>query len=268
MICLLLISTAIFNTVSASIKLPIYSRTYNDSLPAVDTAVRDAQYYRLNRAYLKSYWPTFKKVVTSPARWTGKDWVVFGSIVGAGALVSVADLDIRNTVQRNRSTFANSVSHFFEPFGNNYPPLILTSLYITSVIAKDRKLEHATLMATKSFIVSTLFYTLTKATIRRQRPLRAEGQYEFQAPFSKTNSTSFPSGHSNTVFSIATAMAIEYSHKKWVPVFCYSLATLVAFSRVYENRHWASDVIFGASIGHFVTKAIYARDKKKIRKPL
>src|SRR5690606_9551775 len=29
-----------------------------------------------------------------------------------------------------------------------------------------------------------------------------------------------------------------------------------AYSRVYENKHWASDVIGGAVIGHLVTKII------------
>ncbi len=237
-------------------------------LPGTISDTAAPLYYRLNGTYLESYWSSFKKVVTSPARWNGMDWRNFGIITGSGILLSLADVEIRDFVQRNKSPFSTSVSDFFEPFGNRYPPFILTSLYLAAVVTKDRKLEHATLMSVKSLLLSTFFYTLTKATIRRQRPLRATGQYEFATPFSKNNFTSFPSGHSNTAFTIATAMAMEYKNKKWVGILSYSLAALTALSRVHENRHWVSDLIFGISIGHFVTKAIYARDKKKNTKLL
>ena len=58
---------------------------------------------------------------------------------------------------------------------------------------------------------------------------------------------SFPSGHASATF--ATAMVLQH-HFGWrVSVPAYGLATYVAGARVQENRHYASDVIFGAALG-------------------
>lgn len=58
---------------------------------------------------------------------------------------------------------------------------------------------------------------------------------------------SFPSGHTASVFASATVLERHYGWKVGVPA--YALATYVAASRLSENRHFLSDVIFGASIG-------------------
>ncbi len=67
---------------------------------------------------------------------------------------------------------------------------------------------------------------------------------------------SFSSGHTATAFSIATIIANEYGNQPLVPPLSYSLAFLAGWSRMNDNKHWASDVIFGAAIGYFTAKAI------------
>ena len=58
---------------------------------------------------------------------------------------------------------------------------------------------------------------------------------------------SFPSGHSSATFATATVLQRHLGWKAGVPA--YALATYVAASRLQENRHYLSDVIFGATIG-------------------
>ena len=67
---------------------------------------------------------------------------------------------------------------------------------------------------------------------------------------------SFPSGHSATAFAAAAAGTGELG--RWAPkyhtaggVVLYSGATLVGLSRMYHQRHWASDVMVGTAIGAF-----------------
>jgi membrane-associated phospholipid phosphatase len=40
------------------------------------------------------------------------------------------------------------------------------------------------------------------------------------------------------------------------------MASLVAFERVYSDKHWTSDVFLGAAIGYFVAKDIVKKDNK------
>lgn len=58
---------------------------------------------------------------------------------------------------------------------------------------------------------------------------------------------SFPSGHTSASFANATVLQQHFGWKVGVPA--YGAAAYVAASRLQENRHYASDVIFGAALG-------------------
>lgn len=223
--------------------------------------------YRINRTYLVSMITDFPKVAGIPAQYTGKDWLHAGLMAGGAGLLLFADKGIQRFMRANQSQFLNETAEIIEPFGNTYPPIIMAGLYLTSVVTKNRRMEHASLMAAKSLVYTTAFYTTTKTLIRRQRPLYTDDPLKFNAPFGGGKEfTSFPSGHTNTVFTAATAIAMEYKHIKWVPVVAYSIATLTAASRLYHNRHWASDIWVGAAFGHFITRALYIVEERKNKK--
>lgn len=62
-----------------------------------------------------------------------------------------------------------------------------------------------------------------------------------------SDSHSFPSGHASITF--ATATVIE-RHLGWrYSVLGYTIASYVAASRLHDNRHWLSDVVFGSAVG-------------------
>ncbi|MEO6070400.1 MAG: phosphatase PAP2 family protein [Chitinophagaceae bacterium] len=258
----LLLTGLFFSTNVGAQKLEI---TSSDSLSlSADTS--HPYYYRVNGTYLKSIWDDFKHVAASPAHWQGKDWAKFAVITGTGAvLMATADRPVKHMMERNQKPVFKNITDVFEPIGNRYGPLLITGMYLTGVITGNRRIEHASLSITRSLLISTAIYTATKSVIKRQRPVRTDNQYDFRLPFTKSTKTytSFPSGHSNTVFSIATACALEFKETKWVPYVAYTIASLTAISRVYQNRHWTSDILIGASLGHFITKKVYALEEKK-----
>lgn len=70
---------------------------------------------------------------------------------------------------------------------------------------------------------------------------------------------SFPSGHTATAFAAAEWLRIEYRQTSpWIGVAGYAAASTVGVLRVYNNRHWVSDVIAGAAIGYLSTRITYA----------
>lgn len=69
-----------------------------------------------------------------------------------------------------------------------------------------------------------------------------------------TNSRSFPSGHAASTFALATVVQQNYGLKAGIPA--YALASFVAFSRVHGERHYLSDVIFGAAIGITIGRTV------------
>lgn len=136
------------------------------------------------------------------------------------------------------------------------------------IVTKNREWEHASLMAGKSMVFSTVLYGLAKSAIRRQRPKYTNAVTSFGTPFSNDGRfTSFPSGHTLTVTTVATAMAETFGEKhKWVPWVAYGIAGLTGVSRLYHNRHWASDVFAGGALGYFVTKTVFKSNRKQYKK--
>jgi membrane-associated phospholipid phosphatase len=68
---------------------------------------------------------------------------------------------------------------------------------------------------------------------------------------------SFPSGHAATSFAFASVMAHRYPHKAWVKWGAYALASAVSLSRYPAKKHYASDILVGATLG-YVTGAYMA----------
>lgn len=57
----------------------------------------------------------------------------------------------------------------------------------------------------------------------------------------------FPSGHTSATFATATVIHEHYGWKWAAPA--YAAGAYVSVSRMVDNKHWASDVIFGTAVG-------------------
>lgn len=85
-----------------------------------------------------------------------------------------------------------------------------------------------------AYIVMTALVNVGKYSFREKRP-------------DTERRNSFPSGHTATVFTGAELMRLEYG--TGLGIAAYTVATGVAFLRLYNGRHWLNDVIAGAGIG-------------------
>lgn len=81
-----------------------------------------------------------------------------------------------------------------------------------------------------SFIVTEAL----KYSVQRQRP-------------DSTNTTSFPSGHTQVSFASATSLTMSYGWGVGLPMFALGIFT--GLSRLADNAHWLSDVTAGATVG-------------------
>jgi membrane-associated phospholipid phosphatase len=62
----------------------------------------------------------------------------------------------------------------------------------------------------------------------------------------KRSNAAFPSSHTANAFAVASVIARRW-RRAAVPAFL--LAAAVGWSRIYLNRHWASDAVAGAALG-------------------
>lgn len=69
---------------------------------------------------------------------------------------------------------------------------------------------------------------------------------------------SFPSGHTATAFAGAELLRREYWNvSPWIGVAGYAVAAGTGLLRMYNNRHWLTDVIAGAGLGIVSAQAAY-----------
>jgi len=57
----------------------------------------------------------------------------------------------------------------------------------------------------------------------------------------------FPSGHTSATFATAEVLREHFGWKWGAPA--YAVGAYVSVSRMVDNKHWASDVVFGTAIG-------------------
>jgi membrane-associated phospholipid phosphatase len=73
-----------------------------------------------------------------------------------------------------------------------------------------------------------------------------------------SSNNSFPSGHTANAFMGAEFLYQEYKDvSPWYGIAGYVVATGTGLFRMYNNRHWFSDVVAGAGFGILSTKVAY-----------
>ncbi|MEO7192174.1 MAG: phosphatase PAP2 family protein [Vicinamibacterales bacterium] len=158
--------------------------------------------------------------------WTG---------VGTAAALSVHPFDAR--VNR-RLTGNETADAWFTPgkyLGQTYT-LVGTAITIYAVgrIDDQPRVSHLGMDLLRALIVDEVLTETIKAATHRERP-------------DHSNFKSFPSGHASTTFAFATALERHLGWRGAVPA--YLLSSYVAASRLHDNRHYLSDVAFGAAVG-------------------
>jgi len=106
-------------------------------------------------------------------------------------------------------------------------------------------------------------YSLAQATV-----LDEGLTYGMKLAISRTrpdasNDRSFPSSHASTSFMIATVTQRYYGWK--AGLVGYGVASAISIARVRGNKHWASDVAAGATLGYLVGSSVSRRTRISIR---
>ena len=134
------------------------------------------------------------------------------------------------------------------------------SMYVAGRLMRSTRLTSLGWHGTEAVLVADLGTFALKSIAGRARPFVSSDtnprDFSLGGGLGNSNRMSFPSGHTSTAFAAAAAVTEETSrwwpHSTWyIGPLMYGGATLVGLSRMYHNRHWASDVALGAAIGTF-----------------
>lgn len=174
-----------------------------------------------------------------------KALIIPASLIGYGTLslysdkLTTVDASIRNSINSdNEKTF---------PLDEGTQSLAFLSVYglnLFGIKGKNNFKDRSIVLAT-AYLLMGSSVTVLKKTTHRQRP-------------NQTGYTSFPSGHTATAFMGAEFLYQEYKDvSPWYGVSGYLIAAGTGYLRMYNNKHWFSDVVAAAGIGILSTKIAY-----------
>lgn len=167
-------------------------------------------------------------------------WVILALGGGAAALVHPVD----DTVNAKLSG-SDAAGKFFAPgkyIGAVYTQAgVAAGLYVigrymlphAEGAPKTNKVSHLGFDMLRAVIVSQTLTQAIKVTAQRDRPTG--------------ECCSFPSGHASATFATASVLERHLGYRSAWPTLL--VATYVGMSRMHDNRHFLSDVVFGAAVG-------------------
>ncbi|HVB31603.1 MAG TPA: phosphatase PAP2 family protein [Gemmatimonadaceae bacterium] len=194
-------------------------------------------------------------------------WLAGGFVAG---MVAVWPLDEsiaeRSQLPSNQSNAAlKNTATVFRELADPGTVIIGGGLYIAGRLTHDRTMADIGGHASEAIIGSSVVGWVLKSVAGRARPrVNIHDPHDFKLGRgfgSAGDYQSFPSGHTLAAFSLASVVTAE-SGRLWpreqalIGVLTYGGATLSGLSRIYNNAHWASDVMLGAGIGTLTGLAV------------
>jgi len=173
------------------------------------------------------------------------------------SFIQEIDFHILNLIQQYfKNVFMDRFMVFITTLGNRGIIWLVISLLL--MIRKEyRKIGIYSIMAL--IFVTILGELVLKNIVDRVRPFEIKEQMELL--IKKPASSSFPSGHTASSFTMAGVLS--HKVKKYKTIF-YIIASLVAFSRLYLFVHNPTDIVAGIVLGVICSNfVIFLYENKK-----
>ncbi|WP_333599339.1 phosphatase PAP2 family protein [Flavobacterium sp.] len=182
---------------------------------------------------------------TENIKFNYKQLIIPTALIGYGVIgLGSDDLKDFNLGIRNEVTDDIDGKITVDDFSQYAPALSVYALNLAGIKGKNNLRDRSIILGTSLLLMTGTVTGLKKLT-KVERP---DG----------SDFNSFPSGHTATAFAGAEFMWQEYKDVSvWYGISGYIVATGTGFFRIYNNKHWLTDVATGAGIGILSTKVAY-----------
>lgn len=145
----------------------------------------------------------------------------------------------------NRNNFSNRLSAIGNTYGQvYYAALFAGAAYTMGLFTHGQWVRGTGIILFQTLVSAGVLNLAIKSLAGRSRPYLNRGNYDFHFWAWKEEFFSLPSGHTVVAFSLASVLAARIKNT-WVTIALYGLAGVTAWSRLYSDDHWFSDVVIG-----------------------
>jgi membrane-associated phospholipid phosphatase len=189
----------------------------------------------------------------------GRHWVPTLAVAGVTAGLIYADPHVMPYFRKHAANLDDLNDPFDAYITTGEVIAVPVGLLVAGYVRHDERTVSSALLCAEAYGDSAIVNLVIKAITRRERPvdIPINGNYHdtfFNGGKSPFHGSSFPSGHTTAVFSVATVVANRYARHRWVPFVSYGFATVISLSRITTAAHWPSDVFLGAALGYSTAK--------------
>jgi len=174
----------------------------------------------------------------------------------AGASVAFLATDEQTAHLVSPSSEGLDISHDVSVAGTGYAVTgTAAAFYLVRRMTHNQRARETGVLSFEALINTGIVTQVFKSASQRQRPTQNDGEGEFF-----THGSSFFSGHSSSIWSLAAVLNDEYGRRhKWVPFGVFGLATAVSLSRYTGQNHFLSDIVLGGAVGYGIGHFVYLR---------
>jgi membrane-associated phospholipid phosphatase len=167
-------------------------------------------------------------------------------LLAGGASVALHNTDADKNIndELHHQAFDNTAGDFLNYAGNPLTHLGATGIWYLVSENDSMGRERATTMLSALAITDAAAFGL-KLIVRNGRP--------------NGDNFSFPSAHTASSFCVASVLDEYYGPQIGIPA--YLGAAIVGWRMMDAGDHWASDVLFGATLGYVVGHSVAANHK-------
>ena len=213
--------------------------------------------------YAGRLWGDFKELPQKPGTWTKRQWYLAGGVLAATGGALLIDGNIREYHETHRSETWRHISQEVTHFGDiKYQIPIISGFYAGGLAFGSPTMRKIAADATEASVIAAFLINPTLCFITgRALPNAHEESGKF-VPF-RFHRFSFPSGHTSAAFALASVLDIDLrnSFGYWQTPLLYGMAAGVAHSRIYDDKHYLSEVILGGAIGWSIGTWIASKDR-------
>lgn len=200
--------------------------------------------------------------LTPPAQaQTKTDWIWLGAGSALGYLAFRNDSTLRESLVHGAAEEYSDLASWGNRLGKAENLLVpFAATYAIGFVPGLEELRPATAHVFTAATVAGLSAVGLKQLFGRIGPPGRtlgnwHGPYDFRGPnINSQGVNAFPSGHTTLAFAIASAVSLE-AKNPWATTAAYGTAAFVGWSRIYDDMHWTSDVIVGATLGTLAGRA-------------
>jgi len=243
--------------------------TININTSWSQTTPSDSNNCKVDKVYLKILATDFTPLIISPIHWSKGEWIGAGAVFSSAAILYTQDKAIADFWLRNQTDALDKANkYFFDPFGKMYYTIpLMGAFYIYGATTNNNKPKRVAMDFVQASLYSGVIVTVIKHLAHRNRPYQTtpHNPYLWDGPATDDWShTSFPSGHTIMTFTFAAVVSTHYKDKLWVPITMYTLATMEGLARMYDDKHWSTDVLIGGAMGYAIGTFVVNRNHCKL----